>query len=162
MLLLYGIMLTIKPLFFQQAADHSLVFASEAKAIFSKIADKPELDTEQLHLLMNFRYIPNNGSLFRGVEQLPAGKIMQWRPDDTIKYFDIDIPEANKNTTLEHIRQSIYAHMTSDVEVGCYLSGGIDSSTIAAICSEKNGGNLLNLQPCSLNPRCVINLFAYE
>lgn len=132
----------IKPLFFQQADDHCLVFASEAKAIFSKTANKPELDIEQLHLLMNFRYIPNNGSLFRGIEQLPAGKIMQWQPDNGIKYFDIDIPEANQETTLEHIRQSIYAHMTSDVEVGCYLSGGIDSSTIAAICSEKNGENL--------------------
>jgi len=132
----------IKPLFVQHANDSSLVFASEAKAILEKDYKQPQLDIEQLHLLLNFRYLPGNASLFQGIEQLPPGKIMQWQSDKTIQYFDIDLPEISQGDTLEQLRDSVYHHMTSDVEVGCYLSGGIDSATVAALCKEKSGKNL--------------------
>ena len=132
----------IKPLFVQHTTDSSLAFASEAKAIFEKSLCKPQLDAGQLHLLMNFRYLPGNTSLFQGIKQLPPGKILQWQPDVAVQYFNIDIPTAYQGSTLEKLRSSVYSHMTSDVEVGCYLSGGIDSSTVAALCKEKAGENL--------------------
>ena len=134
--------LGIKPLFIQFSNESCLVFASEAKAIFEKSHSKPQLDLEQLHLLLNFRYIPGNGSLFQGIEQLPPGNVLQWQPDKSVQYFNIEIPETGQSDTLEQLRNSVYCHMTSDVEVGCYLSGGIDSSTIAALCNERSGKNL--------------------
>jgi asparagine synthase (glutamine-hydrolysing) len=131
--------LGIKPLFIQQTEDGSVIFASEAKSILDKARTSAQLNTEQLHLLLNFRYIPGNASLFKNIAQLPPGQIFQWSPNKQTRFFKIDLPEVSTGTTLEQLRDSVYTHMTSDVEVGCYLSGGLDSSTIATLCKEKTG-----------------------
>lgn len=128
----------IKPFFLQQTADGQIVFASEAKAIIAKSASTPVLEPAHLHLLMNFRYIPGNASLFKGIDQLPPGTIIRWQPGKTLNISNIEVPEDTKGTTLDILRESVHLHMTSDVEIGCYLSGGIDSATIATLGKEKS------------------------
>ena len=123
----------IKPLFIQFTKERGLVFASEAKAILAKSSKTPNLDLHQLHFLLNFRYLPGCNTLFTGIEQLAPGSILLWTVDGNCRHFSIQIPTIDKSSTLEQLENSVVNHLTADVEVGCYLSGGIDSATITAL-----------------------------
>jgi asparagine synthase (glutamine-hydrolysing) len=122
----------IKPLFYRHAGGH-LAFASEAKGILAG-GHRAELDTTALHLVMNFRYLPGEGSLFQGVGQLAPGEVLVWRPNDALQREPLPLPPVEPAPDLlDAIRQSVDLHMTADVEVGAYLSGGIDSATMVAL-----------------------------
>ncbi len=127
----------IKPLFYF-LDDNELIFASEAKAILCKRQECAELNPKNLHLLMNFRYLPNNLSLFRNVYQLKPGQIITW----SCKYaalFDQIEPQVNNSSyssTLAALTDSLQVHTTSDVEIGAYLSGGIDSASLCALSKQ--------------------------
>jgi asparagine synthase (glutamine-hydrolysing) len=120
--------LGIKPLFIHQK-ENKLTFASEAKAILAKKDISAQLNPEALHLLLNFRYLPGNRSLFKNIQQLPAGTVLEWSATSIQQY---PLPETNQpdGETLEILAESVRLHLTSDVEVDTYLSGGIDSATI--------------------------------
>jgi asparagine synthase (glutamine-hydrolysing) len=126
--------LGIKPLFISQRADGTLHFASEAKAILAGEGRRGELDESALHLLMNFRYLPGEGSLFRGIRQIAPGEVVTWQPGHSISTETIAplLPPNDDRSVLEVFQQSVATHLTADVEVGAYLSGGIDSAAIAA------------------------------
>ncbi len=126
----------IKPLFYSIREDR-LLFGSEAKAIFA--AGIPaELDAETLHLNLNFRYPPGNRSLFKDIQQLPAGTLIQWSADSirTIPASGTD-HEPGESATFHPDRfdelfdEAVARHLESDVPIGCFLSGGIDSALIA-------------------------------
>ncbi len=126
----------IKPLFI--AIDHQqLLFGSEAKAILAHPHYHAELSTSNLHALMNFRYLPGERSLFKGISQLAPGEILQWRIDGTISRAKIHFAEQPHSDILPALQDSVAAHFTADVEVACYLSGGIDSAAICAL-GQKN------------------------
>ncbi len=130
--------LGIKPLFYFRDNNERLVFSSEAKSIFASDYCKPALDSGSLHLLMNFRYLPGNRSLFEGVQQLPAGHSLNWRRDGSIHIAPVPLQaEGNADSTIAAIKDSVLQHMVSDVEVGAYLSGGIDSATVVALAREQ-------------------------
>ncbi len=128
----------IKPLFYCHTLSGELIFGSEAKAILAKQGQiKGELDVNALHLLMNFRYLPGDSSLFKGIRQLDPGTIMQWSANGNIQIqsFEFKI-EHNAATVFDEFKTSCQLHLTSDVEVGAYLSGGIDSASIIALASR--------------------------
>ena len=125
--------LGIKPLFIY-GDQHQLVFGSEAKAILAHPDCHAGLDTSSLHTLMNFRYLPGDRSLFSGIRQLSPGTVMTWHQDDGISTSRITPPACNSdNDILAAFDDSVRAHFTADVEVGCYLSGGIDSAAVCAL-----------------------------
>ena len=126
----------IKPLFIQQQR-HQLCFASEAKALLARNKQKPSLNGNALHQLMNFRYLPGEMSLFEGVTQLTAGSVLCWQPNGEMTRQKIPPPKATSGDTLAQLHDSINHHLTADVTVGCYLSGGIDSATIAAVVAQQ-------------------------
>lgn len=127
----------IKPLFLRIEKDAGITFASEAKAIAARNHESLQLNTNNLHLLLNFRYIPGNGTLINNIEQLDPGCILLWKPDGTIRKHKIspDIPVSS--TTLDALCDSVNVHMTADVQVGAHLSGGLDSAAIVAIAKDK-------------------------
>lgn len=135
----------IKPLFIQENSQRELAFASEAKAILARDCLPGTLDEAALHLLFNFRYLPGNRSLFRGIRQLLPGHVLEWRPDGKIKEYAFPQPasalQADANI-LELLEESVASHFTSDVEVGAYLSGGIDSAVIVALGKRLGHSNL--------------------
>ena len=132
--------LGIKPLFYCQDGNGRLVFSSEAKSIFASGFCNPTLDPGSLHLLMNFRYLPGQRSLFEGIEQLPSGHAMRWKQDGSVRLTPIPQESAgDAHDTLAEIRESVQHHMVSDVEVGAYLSGGVDSATVVALAREYSG-----------------------
>lgn len=124
----------IKPLFYFQNNDE-LVFASEAKAILQKHPECASLNTDNLHALMNFRYLPGTRTLFKNIQQLKPGEILLWQPETGNQHYqiDVDLESANSPSTLTALSNSVKAHVNADVEIGAYLSGGIDSAAICAL-----------------------------
>ncbi len=128
----------IKPLFFSQQAKGDLVFGSEAKAILAKSQNTTGiLDLNALHLVMNFRYLPGNLSMFQDIQQLEPGTILQWEVDSTVKTYKFHFQnDFSNNNILNCFEESVRLHLTSDVEVGAYLSGGVDSAIITALAAK--------------------------
>jgi len=133
----------IKPLFWSDNKGREFLFASEAKGILSA-GHGSTLDENSLHLLMNFRYIPGDRTLFRDINQLPPGGILTWQNGShkLEKHSPFINFSTEENNTLYCLTDSVQKHLTSDVEVGCYLSGGIDSAAIAAIANPLLDGKL--------------------
>jgi len=128
--------LGIKPLFICER-DGALFFASEAKGALALSRVRPELDIHALHLLLNFRYVPGEASLFRGVRQLAPGQCLEWHVDGTTSSRTLAPPSMRPEENLEVVlADSVRAHLIADVPVGCYLSGGIDSGLVAALAAE--------------------------
>lgn len=135
-----------KPLFYYQG-ENDFIFASEVKALFASKIIKPIIDLEAVWHYVSLRFIPDDYSLFRHIKKLPAacsltlrdGKITinnYWQPDFTtkIKQSESEIEEQLDGLLNETVKM----HMLSDVRVGVFLSGGIDSSTVAAMMAKQS------------------------
>jgi len=126
----------IKPLFYHQCSSGELYFGSEAKAILAAKTELARLDESTLHQVMNFRYIPGQGSLLKNIRQLAPGTIMTWRDGkSTSRNFEPAI--YNTYSSLRSaLEDSVSAHVIADVSVGSYLSGGVDSALISSLASK--------------------------
>ncbi|MBF0621027.1 MAG: asparagine synthase (glutamine-hydrolyzing) [Magnetococcales bacterium] len=133
----------IKPLFIRQEGER-LLFASEAKALLPAMNQSARMDTASLHLLLNFRYVPGEDTLFQGVHQLAPGGVLIWQNGRISQTHLSPFPDRFKSGSPdeEEIRSEIVSaverHMIADVPVGIYLSAGLDSATIASVASELN------------------------
>ncbi len=126
----------IKPLYYCNYKGR-LYFASEIKALLAALPYRPELDKNSLHLLLNFRYIPGESTMFAGIKHLAPGhclkwtadgiKILSWSPQKTVTG-----PKSPEELALT-LRQAVKRQLVSDVPLGGYLSAGIDSATILAL-----------------------------
>jgi asparagine synthase (glutamine-hydrolysing) len=137
----------IKPLYF--SIHHGrLTFASEIKALL-KDPDQPRaVNEEALYHYLSFLTTPGPQTLFDGIHKLAPGTWLRVSSDGTIqehKYWDVlDHTQPLKNVSedeiservLEELRTAVQLRKVSDVPVGVFLSGGIDSSTNAALFSE--------------------------
>ncbi len=141
--------LGVKPLYYVHTADGSLYFASEIKALLAARAVAPELNYAALPDYLANHAPSGAETLFRGVRRLPPGHTLRWhdgeieineywdlsfapRPDDGKRRSDADyIAEWS-----ELFRTSVRLRLMADVPLGMFLSGGIDSSAIAAVMSQ--------------------------
>ena len=135
--------LGIKPLYVWQDAKR-LVFASEAKAILAVPGIRAELDPAALHAYLGLGYVPAPRSIFRGVLKVPpatllvaeGGRVEQkryWRlPQEVDATLDADVWVERIRARLE---ESVRMQMVSDVPIGAFLSGGIDSSAVVGFMS---------------------------
>ncbi len=147
LLLLARDRLGIKPLYYFAADDGSLYFASEIKSLFASMAVKPEVNLSALP-----DYLANNAptgeeTLFRGIKRLPPGHTLIWQNGriSIRKYWDLTFNSGDENARRtdddyiaewrELFRDAVRSHLMSDVPLGLFLSGGIDSSAIAATMS---------------------------
>lgn len=130
----------IKP-FFYTMIDGAFVFASEIKCLLQYPGFKKEVNQEVLEQYLSFQYSPLEETFFKGVYRLMPGHFLTWE-DGKInieRYFDPMLTPKNMGTDEEIIDRidktmdkSVKRHMIADVEVGAFLSGGVDSSYIAA------------------------------
>ena len=138
----------IKPLYFTNTKD-SFLFASEAKAFRAYPGFKAEMDTEALLEYFTFQNFFTNRTLMKGVRMLPAGSYCSIGANSAqspriVKYWDYSFEEPSNPRTdaeyteeLDHLmQQAINRQLVSDVDVGAYLSGGMDSGTVTAIASK--------------------------
>lgn len=135
----------IKP-FYYAVEDEGLYVASEKKAILNVIGDK-KIDQVALQHYLTFQYVPTSNTLHNAIKELPPGHYMTKKLNEEIvitKYWQADFKPVQKteNVFVAEIKNSLYdsieKHMQSDMTVGSFLSGGIDSSIIVAIAREFN------------------------
>jgi len=135
----------IKPLHYLQLGDKFL-FASEIKSLLESNY-KREIDLEALSQFFTFEYIPAPKSIFKGIQKLLPGNmlILQDSRIETRSYWDVrytSLPNEKKpaedyiEEIYERLRESVRKRLISDVPLGVFLSGGIDSSTVTALMSE--------------------------
>lgn len=126
----------IKPLFFSRDKE-GVSFGSEAKALLATGRVPARLDLAALHLLLNFRYVPGDASLFQDIGQVPPGTVLTWTPAGTLRSTALAGARADADTPLlEVLREAVTLHLNADVEVGTYLSGGIDSAAVTALAAQ--------------------------
>ena len=138
-----------KPLFFCQK-NGGFAFASEVKSILTSDLVKPEIDLEGLWHYLSLRFMPDNHSMFQGIQKLPAAHRLVFENNQVSidRYWDVDFKdklngsEAELTDQLDELLlETVKGHLLSDVRVGAFLSGGIDSGTVAsmmAVLGEKN------------------------
>jgi asparagine synthase (glutamine-hydrolysing) len=139
--------LGVKPLYYVHTSDGSLFFASEIKALLAAGAVRPELNLAALPDYLANRGTCDDTTLFAGVRRLPAGHTLRWKDGriEIERYWDADPVEAHASpprTVADYVdewrelfRTSVRLQLMSDVPLGMFLSGGIDSSAIAAVMS---------------------------
>ncbi|MBU1487680.1 asparagine synthase (glutamine-hydrolyzing) [bacterium] len=144
-LLLVRDRLGIKPLHYAEV-DGGLVFASEIKALLKHPAIKREIDLLSLSKYLTFEYVPAPNTIFKGIRKLLPGHLLIWEKGRiaTKQYWKLSFStEHGARSTeqiierlLELLKASVKRQLISDVPLGAFLSGGIDSSSIAAFMSE--------------------------
>jgi len=132
--------LGVKPLYFAERSD-TLLFASEIKAILHVMGGSPEPDPIGLRRYLAYRHSYGQGTLFKGIRQLPPGHVLiaDARKVQVRRYWDVpdrDDSRAqgrNPREFLPLLEEAVELRMISDVPIGAFLSGGIDSSVITAL-----------------------------
>jgi asparagine synthase (glutamine-hydrolysing) len=137
----------IKPLYYS-IHNNRVVFASEIKALLKDPDQKREINEEGVFDYLSYLTVPAPNTLFKGIKKLPNGTWMRFNSDGSFhqkKYWDvldktIDLTKTSEEDIsielLKRLRASVELRKVSDVPVGVFLSGGIDSSTNAALFSE--------------------------
>lgn len=135
----------VKPLYYTQINDR-LLFASEIKALLLCQDVQRKVHLESLHRYMALRWAPGPETLLEGVYKLPPAHYLRWEHGriSTASYWEIKYEtehRRNEDDLAEELHsilaRAVDRNMISDVPVGVFLSGGIDSSTILAVASEK-------------------------
>ena len=133
----------IKPLYYtQHTTDETIIFGSEIKSFLPHPSFIKELNKNALRPYLTFQYSAMDETFFKGVYKLPPGHFMiikDRKIQQITKYWDkkYNASKGSLEETVANIREtvaeSVKAHQISDVKVGSFLSGGIDSSYIAAL-----------------------------
>ena len=139
--------LGIKPLYYTHQHGH-VVFASELKALLQHPVVERRLNLEGVDSYVTYGYIPAPQTPFMEIQKLPpatlltvqAGRVSQeryWTLSYTTK-LTVTFEEAAEGFTA-HLRDAVRSHLVSDVPLGAFLSGGMDSSTVVALMSQVSG-----------------------
>ena len=146
--------LGIKPLFFGTIGS-DIVFSSSARAVALHPDIDRSLNSDALREFVQYRYIKSNIHFFRGVESLPPGTFLEWSPTGVRRQrfwqpqrrqSATDSRSANEESLVEGINElienSVRRQLRSDVPLGVFLSGGVDSSLIAHFAARHSSTRL--------------------
>jgi asparagine synthase (glutamine-hydrolysing) len=134
----------IKPLHYVERGGR-LYFASEIKSLLAAGAVERRLNLPALDHYLAFLYTPRDASIFEGVRKLPPGHYLKWRNGriELGQYWEIGAAEpfvGSEQEAAEALRQvladAVRSHMISDVPLGAFLSGGIDSSAVVGLMAQ--------------------------
>ena len=141
--------LGIKPLYYA-FSNGKLRFASEIKSLLKDRKIEKEIDPKSLLSFLTFLYIPSPRTIFKGISKLSPGHRMVLRKGKFAidSYWDLSFPSPSKplseseycEMTRQILTESVSTHLVSDVPLGVFLSGGLDSSTIVALMSNLSSG----------------------
>jgi asparagine synthase (glutamine-hydrolysing) len=137
----------VKPLYYCQIEDGSLVFGSEIKALLASGLVRAALNASVLPDFLANHAPSGEETFFAGVQRLPAGHFLVWR-DGVVRverYWDLPLPDDSlagrtdaslTEEYLERLREAVRLRLMADVPLGAFLSGGIDSAAITALMAE--------------------------
>ena len=137
----------VKPLFMAQLPDGTLAFASELKALLQEPSLVRTLNPQALDAYLTWGYVPDTHSILAGVHKLPAAHFMLCETGKALpeprRWWDIGFADraSGDETALggeltDLMRAGVRSRMVSDVPLGAFLSGGVDSSSVVALMSE--------------------------
>jgi len=138
----------VKPLYWTTGADGELFFASEIRPLVREVRENPRLDSTTISEYLAQQSVSPPGTLVEGVQMLRPGRIFVQTPEarNIDQYWDMlgsrssSAKEATREEACKEVRQlllkSIERQMVSDVPLGAFLSGGIDSSVIVGLMSK--------------------------
>jgi len=140
--------LGIKPLYYTEA-NGSFLFASEVKALLEHPEVHASADLQALDLYLTFRYVPGPGTLFHAIKKLPPGHLLTVEDGRVTvrRYWELVLgdyqPGVNLDEAVEEFgrlfHETVRRHLISDVPIGMLLSGGLDSSAVAATMAAEQG-----------------------
>jgi asparagine synthase (glutamine-hydrolysing) len=134
----------IKPLHYAERQGR-LYFGSEVKSLIAADAVDREIDLEALDHYLSFLYAPRDRAMFKGVQKLPPGHLLRWKDGraDVRQFWAIGNQETFDGTFDEAatrlravLADAVRSHMMSDVPLGAFLSGGVDSSVVVGLMAE--------------------------
>ncbi|MDF7776214.1 amidotransferase 1, exosortase A system-associated [Sphingomonas sp. AOB5] len=137
----------VKPLHYAQLSDGAVAFASELKGILAHPSFRRVADFRAIEDYLGLGYVPDDASIVAGVKKLPAGHFLlleRGKPvPQPVQWWDIDFsqratgkPKDLEAELVEHLRAAVTSRMISDVPLGAFLSGGVDSSAVVAMMAE--------------------------
>jgi asparagine synthase (glutamine-hydrolysing) len=135
--------LGIKPLYFA-VSDGELLFASEIKAILAARPVRPRLNEAIVSEFLATRFVASEETFFQGIRKLLPGRTLTWSPAEGIqqrRYWRLPLTldtdpgplEVEARDVRAELTETVRGHLMSDVPLGLFLSGGLDSSALAAL-----------------------------
>ena len=137
----------IKPLHYAIVGDR-LYFGSEIKSLLAVPEIPRDIHIGALDHYLSFLYTPGDQSIFRHIQKLPPGHLLEWRDGraSVRAYWSLPDEEAFTGSEEEAVARlrhvladSVQSHLMSDVPLGAFLSGGVDSSVVVALMAEAHG-----------------------
>jgi asparagine synthase (glutamine-hydrolysing) len=134
-----------KPILYSHQPDGAFVFGSEFQALLQHPKVSREVDDEAIHQYLTFSCVPAPLTAFRQIRKLEPGHWLRWKNGEikTERYWSPDFSNKIKideteavNETLRILREATKMRLISEVPLGAFLSGGVDSSTIVALMAE--------------------------
>ena len=136
----------IKPLYYC-LTDHSLLFASEIKAILADPAVHRQIAPEIIDRFLTFLYLPGEETLLKGISKLAPGHYLLFKNAKTEihQYWDLSFsklgespsPKEAERQLVDLLAETVELHMIADVPVGVLLSGGVDSTAVLSFAVER-------------------------
>jgi len=135
----------IKPLFYA-SCDTGLVFASEIKAVLQHLNIVKSVRMPAIDAYLALGYVPSPDSIFKGISVLPPAHILKWQNGgySLARYWQVSTKEVLQGSESElldeldqRLNQAVSSHLLADVDIGAFLSGGVDSSLVCAIAAKQ-------------------------
>ncbi|MBN1446036.1 MAG: asparagine synthase (glutamine-hydrolyzing) [Candidatus Omnitrophica bacterium] len=127
------------------ASEKGIIFASEIKALLLHPSVQKDIDATALDLFLTYQAVPAPRTIFKGIKKLPAAHYLLWQDGKyrVERYWDLNFTKKIKLKSEEEyaellwqkLTEAVKLRMISDVPLGAFLSGGIDSSTVVGIMS---------------------------
>ncbi len=141
-LLLFRDRFGIKPLYYT-IHDHELIFASEIKPLLAVCGHPKEVNRKRLATYFSYRYVPGSETLFKNIFKVPPGSYLIYdllgKTYYVQRYWEYRLDRIQQQSHKDAMEQfhalfqdAVRIRLRSDVEVGCLISGGVDSSAVAA------------------------------
>jgi len=135
-----------KPLYYK-CENEVVIFASEINTIRKISSNAERIDYESIYYYLSFGFIPSPKTIFKDLYEVPPGEIAEfnidkisfdrfWSLEESIVESASHNVEEFVNSTWELMKESVKIRLRSDVELGCFLSGGIDSGLLIAAASS--------------------------
>ncbi len=135
-----------KPLFYTVTAEGEFVFGSEMKVLLEHGGVKREIDHGALDAYLTFGYVPEEMCIFKGVQKLEPGHFLIFKNGEvrTERYWDFDYSREQLSASedeiaanlLDKLRDAVGVRLMSEVPLGAFLSGGVDSSAVVGLMSQ--------------------------
>jgi asparagine synthase (glutamine-hydrolysing) len=139
----------VRPLHYASLPDGGIVFSSEVKGILASGLVDAAPDLEGIDEVFTFWAARPPRCAFKGIRLLPPGHLLVWRDGEIVEerawwepHYAVDAPAPPADELGELLRDSVRLRLRADVPVGCYLSGGLDSSLTTALAVEQTDHQL--------------------